>query len=460
MTLEDIYENVKNPLNDEVLQEIYDNYQKIPTFELVVGKKTTNKSYDILERDYYNKFLFSIWKNSILNLSLERIEELEKRNSYKDIRRIREFLKQDNTNLDTTYDIANFLVNNSLDKAYFCDVKNLINHRYIHTMSGKIDLKKDDDFFVDHRLYVNIDNEDIYLLAHKFVEKCREKDIPFYFKFKDSDNRQDNFVIYSDTKNLIKYMECLDEVFSQNKNISNTSNSSLMFTGKINENYSIGDEPFQKSEKLASFNGIRSKSIDNAMKKTIKYWLYKNQYRKVSRKIDGQEKIMDFKEYVASNIVKLLSEDMFYQKDEYKIYHTLKKSAFIGRNKEELTKSIASEIDKYINNKDMSLIKVYEADDLDPSRFESEETKEIFEKKLETMKYKVKEQLGVVSTDIIEKYINTTLTDKILHKFDNCKDVFELFLKEEFKNNYIDIEKPCFNVWTKEKFKEKVEKHI
>ena len=382
MTLEDIYENVKNPLNDEVLQEIYDNYQKLPTFELVVGKKTSNKSYDILERDYYNKFLFSIWKNSILNLSIERIEELEKRNSYKDIRKIREFLKQDNTNLDTTYDIANFLVNNSLDKAYFCDVKNLINHRYIHTMSGKIDLEKEDDFFVDHRLYVNIDNEDIYLLAHKFVEKCREKDIPFYFKFKDSDNRQDNFVIYSDTKNLIKYMECLDEVFSQNKNISNTSNSSLMFTGKINENYSIGDEPFQKSEKLASFNGIRSKSIDNAMKKTIKYWLYKNQYRKVSRKIDGQEKIMDFKEYVASNIVKLLSEDMFYQKDEYKIYHTLKKSAFIGRNKEELTKSIASEIDKYINNKDMSLIKVYEADDLDPSRFEREETKEIFEKKI------------------------------------------------------------------------------
>ena len=33
MTLEDIYENVKNPLNDEVLQEIYDNYQKLPTFE-------------------------------------------------------------------------------------------------------------------------------------------------------------------------------------------------------------------------------------------------------------------------------------------------------------------------------------------------------------------------------------------------------------------------------------------
>ena len=146
-------------------------------------------------------------------------------------------------------------------------------------MSGKIDLEKDDDFFVDHRLYVNIDNEDIYLLAHKFVEKCREKDIPFYFKFEDSDNRQDNFVIYSDTKNLIKYMECLDEVFSQNKNLSNTSNSSLMFTGKINENYSIGDEPFQKSEKRASFYGIRSNSIDNALKKTRNYWLYKNQYR-------------------------------------------------------------------------------------------------------------------------------------------------------------------------------------
>ena len=73
MELKYIYDNIQNPLDNNTIRYIYDNYGFVPTYNIVVGLGTKpNTRFDIPQRDKYNKMLFDIWKNSILNLSMER----------------------------------------------------------------------------------------------------------------------------------------------------------------------------------------------------------------------------------------------------------------------------------------------------------------------------------------------------------------------------------------------------
>ena len=93
MKLKDIYENIENPLDDNTIRYLYDNYGYMNTYDLVIGRSTKpNTLYDKRQKDDYNKLLFEKWKESILNLTEERRRELKNRYNYKDIDRITSIL--------------------------------------------------------------------------------------------------------------------------------------------------------------------------------------------------------------------------------------------------------------------------------------------------------------------------------------------------------------------------------
>jgi len=333
MKLKNIYENLENPLNDSMIKYLYDNYGYVDTYDLVIGSNTKpNTTYDNNQRDSYNKLLFNIWRNSILNLSKERVEELEKRYNYKDIRRIQSVLSWPLSkyyDLESTDGIYRCLVSENMDLAYFCLPENIKNNKFKHTVSDKIVLTEDEYFLnhpINHRLYVNIDNKNIYKLVEKVVEKCNEKELPFYFKFEDNFNRKDSFVLYTDTKNLTNYMECLDEVFEENKDLRMSTYPPLMFAGQVSPYYSIGDQPIQNSN-LHSFNTLRASSIDNAMMNTIRRWMYENQNTKLKRK--GE--VLEFKDYLTDKVIGMLARDI-YGEQKYKNYYNLDDSVFLDKN--------------------------------------------------------------------------------------------------------------------------------
>lgn len=451
MELKYIYDNIQNPLDNNTIRYIYDNYGFVPTYNIVVGLGTKpNTRFDIPQRDKYNKMLFDIWKNSILNLSMERIEELEKRFLYKDIRRIRHRLSMpldEKYNLNTTLGIYDFLTEEKMDKAYFCMPENLLNHRFVHTISEKVDLSEDTYFDVEHRLYVNIANENVYKLAHKLVEKFGEKNLPFYFKFEDLNNRKDGFVIYSDTKNLAKYSECLDEVYSENKELRMSTYSPLMFGGRISDYYCIGDEP-NIEDKSYSFNTLRAECIDNAMTRSIRRWMYENQ--DVDLKRNG--KIVKFKDYMTDKIVDLLINDIYSGENKYKNYHNLHENVFSAKNIGELKKSLKVGVDGYINGKKLEPMKVYENLWLDEARDKPSKLQGIFSMGIDPSKNTRPNFLGSVSPSIIDELIKVELGSKIIHRFSDSSGYFKHYLLEELRKNNIDVNKPCFNIGTEEKF--------
>lgn len=422
MKLIDIYENIDNPLDEETLNYLYDNYGKYSTKELVLGiYYKANNEYDINQKNSYHKKLFFIWKNSILNLSEDRIKELEKRYNYKDIRRVKKVLEsslENNYNIEGVEEIYKFLTYEKIDMAYFYLAENLFNKQFNHTLSDRIDLSKDVDYEVSHRIYINIDNKNIYKFAEKLVDKFNEKNLPFYFKLTDN-NRKDNFVIYSDTKNFINYMESLNEIFDENKDLQNSIYPSFIFTGKISPYYFIGDEPIQESN-LNSFNSLRVECVDNAMNKTIKKWMYYNQNILLKR----NEEVMNFKDYVTDKVINMVLMDMVNEK-KYLAYHNFNQNSLLNPNFYHILRhNLRLSVDDYINDKELDLVDIYENEKF----------------------------LGAISPKIIDELINKELGNKIIHKFDNCKPAFKYYLEEEFEKNNIDINKVCFNKGTKEKF--------
>ena len=439
MKLKDVYDNIKNPLDDNMIKYLYDNYGYVDTYDLVIGSNTKpNTTYDNSQRDSYNKLLFNIWRNSILNLSKERVEELEKRYNYKDIRRIQSVLSWP---LSKYYDLESIdgiyrcLVSENMDLAYFCLPENIKNNKFKHTVSDKIDLTEDEYFLnhpINHRLYVNIDNENIYKLAEKVVEKCNEKELPFYFKFEDNSNRKDSFVLYTDTKNLTNYMECLDEVFEENKDLRMSTYPPLMFAGQVSPYYSIGDQPIQNSN-LHSFNTLRASSVNNAMMNTIRRWMYENQNTKLKRK--GE--VLEFKDYLTDKVIGMLARDI-YGEQKYKNYYNLDDSVFLDKNINSLKKALRPSVDKYVNGQNSELVQVYEDKPLNP------------------FKYERPKFFGAISPSIINELIKEELGNKIIHRFSDSSEYFKYYLKEELKKNNVDVEKSCFNVDTKEKFENTV----
>ena len=309
------------------------------------------------------------------------------------------------------------------------------------TISEKVDLSEDIYFNVDHRIYVNIDNENVYKLAHKLVEKFGEKNLPFYFKFEDFNNRKDGFVIYSDTKNLTKYIECLDEVYSENKELRMSTYSPLMFGGRISDYYSIGDEPSVEN-KSCSFNSLRADCIDDAMKITIRRWMYENQNIELKR----NNKVFKFKDYMTDKIVDLLINDIYSEENKYKNYHNLHENAFSSRNIGELKKSLKLGVDGYINGKKLEPMKVYE------ERDKTSKSQGKFGIGINHMKNTRQNFLGSVSPSIIDELIKVELGNKIIHKFADCSGYFKYYLMDELRKNNIDVNKSCFNIGTQEKF--------
>lgn len=147
-----------------------------------------------------------------------------------------------------------------------------------------------------HRLYINIDLNNIYKFSEIFMKKCEEKNLPYYFKISVVP-RNDTFIIYSNTYFLEKYIEILREIKMENPDIVNTTHKPPILTGVIDKWIGYGSEPAREKN---SFNMIRCECIQKAIRKGAIETLNINK----DEKIKYHGKTISFKEYIAKAITK------------------------------------------------------------------------------------------------------------------------------------------------------------
>lgn len=117
------------------------------------------------------------------------------------------------------------------------------------------------------RLYVNCDKQDLMDLASAFTEKCKDKEIPIYFKYSsDHSKRADQFVIYSNLANLTDYVEILQSIATENPDIVKRCGKPPILTGTLDEWIGIGDEP---STGASSYTQERAEIIEDAIRQCV-----------------------------------------------------------------------------------------------------------------------------------------------------------------------------------------------
>ena len=125
------------------------------------------------------------------------------------------------------------------------------------------------------RLYINCQKQDIIPLAQIFTKKCKEKEIPFYFKYSTSQaqeiaaqtHRADKIVIYSNINELENYIEILENIAEEHPEIIERCGEPPILTGKLNHWIGIGVDPSnrQKESVGRSYTEVRAKIIEDVL---------------------------------------------------------------------------------------------------------------------------------------------------------------------------------------------------
>lgn len=314
MDLAQLYENIENPLNDEkTLWKILDDYSKSDQgLGGFYAKLTTNvekrnsRKYFKQDGDLFYSTVFNLWKKSIIEMEIETFLNLRDRGYLQnDFVLFRKYLKTV-PDLSTEQEVnqffyANPLYSNEISKYRWNNFSE--DPIFQHVSSRHVNSYQEEKINVEHRLYLNMELADVYKTAYLFVNKCTNRNIPYYFKFDRLGTRDDSIVIYSDTDHLKDYLDVLNEIKKENPDLVSRFYDPPILTGKINEYIGYGVEPITER---TSYTKKRARIIEDVLDTETKKWINNNLQFPV--RYQGQS--IFFQDYFSKKIVSTFLEKL------------------------------------------------------------------------------------------------------------------------------------------------------
>ncbi len=319
MGLENLYEEALNPLdNPDFLDTAIRAYLKDNghSFYSRLVKSNVNKKYPnqykVQDKDELYSLLFNEWKKRITSMSRREFEELKKRNLLDDsFIKLRNYLinvpdantfEEVNNIIHSTY--QDRVLDSAMDKYRFTAFGE--GSSWSHISSNVITTYKDPYFPIYHRLYLNTEGIDTYRLVIEFTKKCLERNIPYYYKFNEYADRQDNVVVYSGTDHLYDFIEILREIKEEQKEVINPLEPPFM-SSSIDGWIGYGSDPERKPNgELQSFNEKRADMLELAIKEATFRWMDKNPQATFTK--NGKTKTLE--RYFSDKCAYYLIEDL------------------------------------------------------------------------------------------------------------------------------------------------------
>ena len=279
MNLIEIYDRINNPLNEEevrrliTLASLNDSMHN----KIMNLNKKNNSRIIQADKDRMNEEMFASWKEGIIALSKEDTVKLfEEHKIDDDFVSLRNFVC---SNKDKSYsEFMEALKEAKLDKLYDryrWDSKDL-DGPWRYVVSDKFFSHKHKPFEAEHRLYINTNAEDTYMMANLFREKCDKKNIPYFFKLSESPVRDDSIVIYASSRLLEEYMKVLSEIKKEEPNLISRINNPPVLTGKMGF-VGYGSEPIAGNDgRSKSFFKVRTDIIDEVIYRKSREWFLHN----------------------------------------------------------------------------------------------------------------------------------------------------------------------------------------
>lgn len=266
--LKRLYNEIENPLTDEVLFNILKQINKKAGYQAIIKYYSDNEKYDI-NKDLI-VYLFKLVKKVQTQTSQDKdlIREFNRLEQIITIDTIQRILSTNE------YPNIKEVLQNILAFDLMGYWTHVISSQFIPNQNDKIGEIK-------HRLYLNPGKVGIELFGYLFIKKCLEKNLSFYFKNPSNiHSRDDNFVIYTDIEHLGQFIELLRELKEENPQIINKMGKPTVLSGVIDGWIGIGSEP---GIRYQSFNSVRADLIfsPRIINKATRRWVYSNQESKV-----------------------------------------------------------------------------------------------------------------------------------------------------------------------------------
>lgn len=276
MTTIDIYENIKNPLeNLSLMRNLFTAYLKTNNFDdfydyirIMSETKNLTLENDKLGEAAYKKFLlflFNIWRKSVLNTSLENVS-VNKYGNLNEYLNLKDLLKYmiDIEITNTECSESNFL------RWYKKDID------YTYITSYYIDVAQQDEITKEHVLYININSKSaLFRIIESFIIQCIKYNLPYNFKYSNNINNDSTFVVFSDTKLLVPYTTILKNICNDNE-LNITMSTPKILSGVIDKY--IGYESYIYDD-IDRFTMERLKIIYDVLKVEIPK-LYDTRFKK------------------------------------------------------------------------------------------------------------------------------------------------------------------------------------
>ncbi len=264
MNLKELYRTLPNPLmDDDVFDALIQTYSQKFSFNSdyydYLSRITTQSKggafYHPQDRDAFLSTAFNIWKHNVGEPLKTVLDEEEDATTMEDA------LSKLPAKKWMPY------VENYLDEKHYWTY---INSNDLHDNSTK---DYPFPFDIEHRLYVNINTVASHKLGLLFLNKCEEKGLPYVFKFTDHFNRDDNFVIYTDTEHLSDYYDILTEIKKENPDLDQYISRPPILSGVVDGWIGYGSESYNNE---SSFNYVRSQVINSAFDDALKDAVFTN----------------------------------------------------------------------------------------------------------------------------------------------------------------------------------------
>ena len=371
MTNTYLYNNIKNPLNStEVINEIIDAYAS-PLFSKAILKSNSSKSEVIvneMEEDKLYSKLFNTWKHSILTLKPEQIKKAIAKGIYDtSIYKLYDLLKI-TPDASTRKAVNKFFTQNYSDpeivtaiNKYTWDRSSNFKETIINASS--VYAQKFSGLAPEHELYINSSNYDLYKIANAFIDKCTEMDLPYYFKLSEQENCDNKITIYSDSKNLPRFIEVLSQIEKQYPKIIQRCGEPPIISGQITKWLGYGKASVSLSGKL-DYLSRRIKIIEKSLDQELRAWYKENKDQMTIT--DRNNKSISLTEYLSIQISKNEINKMLncLPKSDYEKQNNLKKYGYTEKTLENpenkkkicsiILKEMTSILDDYSNGRELT----------------------------------------------------------------------------------------------------------
>ena len=312
MELLDIYNNIQNPINDpDIINQMInisgdDSRFGFNFYDKMINQKKHGKAIinkDELLQDLFEVGTFRKWRSEVLSMTKEEINEFIKFGVYgEDFYKLRSYLKNipevrtmdDYNNIRYSHEVTKEI--KALFDKYYWTVYNDSNS-WIHVSSNNIYAKKKPEIQTEHELFLNVDSTVIHRLAMELITKCEELKIPYHFKMNTTCLRDDDFVVFTDTKHLHLFIEILETILLENPDLERSFHEPPILTGKINNWLGYGTSSEYKAEK--DYMSKRVDCVESAINKTARDWVKDN----IIKMIFFRDQYVHFYEYIAKSMV-------------------------------------------------------------------------------------------------------------------------------------------------------------